>query len=92
MMEANLDKTMEAKMNNAADVPQMIYGVSFYVNPRKKVRTFWFLDKQNALRFMESVKNYPKMLDYSMFEIVVDDVEEYDGVVEEGQILLAKVD
>lgn len=64
----------------------MIYTVTFHVRPGKKVHTFWFTDKQKALAFLESVKKYPKMLDYSTMQIPVNEATEYDGVIQEGPI------
>lgn len=67
--------------------PAMIYGVTFHVNPKKRVHTFWFTDKEGALAFYESVKRHPNVLDHSMFQIPANEVAEYDGDVEEGRII-----
>lgn len=64
----------------------MIFAVSFHVKPGRKVHTFWFTDKQRALTFLESVKKYPKTLDYITMQIPVDEATEYDGVIQEGSI------
>lgn len=71
---------------------EMIYSITFHVKPGRKVHTFWYTDKAKALAFLESVKKHPKVLDYSMFEIPVATVTEYDGVVEEGRITPVNVD
>ena len=65
----------------------MIFAVVFHVKPGRKVHTFWFTDKEKALAFLESVKKYPKTLDYSTMQIPVDEAEIYDGTVEEGRIM-----
>ena len=65
----------------------MIYTVTFHVRPGKKVHTFWFTDRAKASAFLESVKKYPKTLDYSMYEMAADVVAEYDGKVDEGRII-----
>ena len=71
---------------------EMIYSITFHVKPGRKVHTFWYTDKAKALAFLESVKKHPKVLDYSMFEIPVATVAEYDDVVEEGRITPVNTD
>lgn len=71
---------------------RMIYAVTFHVNPRKKVHTFWFTGKEKALAFLESVKKYPRTLDYSTMQVPVDEAETYDGMVEEGRIMPIETD
>ena len=66
---------------------KMIYAVTFHVRPRNKVHTFWFTDKERALAFLQSVKSYPKTVDYSTMQIPADEAETYDGTVEEGRIM-----
>ena len=66
---------------------KMIYAVAFHVRPRNRVHTFWFTDKEKALAFLDSVKSYPKTVDYSTMQIPVDEAETYDGTVEEGRIM-----
>lgn len=68
-----------------------IYSVSFHVMPGRKVHTFWFTDKGKALRFYESVKTYPKVIDYSILELPANETDTYDGTIEEGRIRLVKV-
>ena len=65
---------------------QMIYAVAFHVKPGRKVHTFWFTEKDKALAFLESVKNYPNTLDYSTMQIPVNECDVYDGKVVEGRI------
>lgn len=67
-----------------------IYSVSFHVKPGRKVHTFWFTNRDKALRFYESVKAYPKVIDYSIFEMPANEAEAYDGIIEEGRILPLK--
>lgn len=64
-----------------------IYGVTFHVNPKRRVHTFWFTDKKMADGFFNSVKSYPKTLDCSMMQIPVNETAVYDGVTEEGRIV-----
>lgn len=71
----------------AMDESSMIYAITFHVKPGRKVHTFWFTDKQRALTFLESVKDYPKTLDYSTMQIPVNEVIKYDGVIQEGRIM-----
>jgi len=68
-----------------------IYSVSFHVKSGRKVHTFWFTDRDKALRFYESVKSYPKVIDYSILEMPANEADTYDGVIVEGRILLVKV-
>ena len=70
-------------------MPAMIYSVSFHVKPGRKVHTFWFTDQDKALRFYESVKTYPKVIDYSIFEMPANEADTYDGIIEEGRIMPA---
>ena len=79
-------------MDTVTIPPNRIYSVSFHVKPGRKVHTFWFTDRAKASAFLESVKKHPKVLDYSMFEIPVATVAEYDGVAEEGRITPVNVD
>lgn len=65
---------------------KMIYTVTFHVRPGKKIHTFWITDRQKALTFLESVKKYPKTLDYSTMQIPVNEATEYDGTIQEGLI------
>ena len=74
-------------MEEQADRPRFIYTVSFHVNPKRRVHSFWFLDRETAVRFYESVKKYPKVLDYRMYQTPISDATEYDGKLEEGLIL-----
>lgn len=67
---------------------RMIYNVQFHVNPKKKVHTFWFTGREAAEKFLESVKAYPKTLDYMLVGTPVDEAVEYDGKVEEGSVLI----
>ena len=69
-----------------------IYSVSFHVKPGRKVHTFWFTDRAKAVAFLESVKKYPKTLDYSMYEMAADVAAEYDGKVEEGRTIRVETD
>lgn len=64
-----------------------IYSVTFHVNPKRRVHTFWFLDRDKASRFYESVKKHPKVLDYRMYRTPITDAEEYDGRMEANLIL-----
>ena len=68
-----------------------IYSVAFHVKPGRKVHTFWFTDKEKALRFYESVKAYPKVIDYSILEMPANEADTYDGVIVEGRILKVSV-
>ena len=74
-------------MEEQAGSPRFVYSVSFHVNPKRRVHSFWFLDRETAVRFYESVKKYPKVLDCRMYQTPVSDVAEYDGKQEEGRIL-----
>lgn len=67
---------------------KMIYNVQFHVNPKKKVHTFWFTSREAAEKFLESVKAYPKVLDYMLIGAPVDEAAEYDSGVEEGKALI----
>lgn len=74
-------------MEEQAGSPRFVYSVTFHVNPKRRVHSFWFLDRETAVRFCESVKKYPKELDCRMYQTLVSDVAEYDGKQEEGRIL-----
>lgn len=74
-------------MDTVTIPPNRIFSVSFHVKPGRKVHTFWFTDRDKAAAFLESVKKYPKTLDYSMYEMMADVADSYDGKVEEGRIL-----
>lgn len=74
-------------MDTVTEPQNRIYSVSFHVKPGRKVHTFWFTDRAKALTFLESVKKYPKTLDYSMYEMAADVAAEYDGKVDEGRII-----
>ncbi len=68
-----------------------VYSVTFHVRPRRRVKTFWFLDKAKALRFCESVKKHPKVLDCHIYRTPITDAEEYDSGMQEGLIEMVKV-
>lgn len=74
-------------MDTAVEPQNRVYSVSFHVKPGRKVHTFWFTDRAMAVAFLESVKEYPKTLDYSMYEMAADVAAEYDGKVDEGRII-----
>lgn len=74
-------------MEEKAGSPRFVYSVTFHVNPRRRVHSFWFLDRETAVRFYESVKKYPEVLDYRMYQTPISDATEYDGKLEEGLIL-----
>ena len=60
-----------------------IYGVNFHVKPKKKVHTYWFTDYRKARDFLESVKENPKVIDYSMYSIAADVFTKYKDGLEE---------
>ena len=64
----------------------MIYSVTFHTKSPRRVHTFWFTDSHKALRFLESVKAHPKVTDYAVYQVDADNVETYDGTVENGRI------
>lgn len=66
--------------------PQYIYSVSFHVNPKRRVHTFWFTDRKMAESFFESVNSYPRVIDCSMMQHVVNEAAVYDGIIEESRI------
>ena len=68
-----------------------VYSVTFHVNPGRRVRTFWFLDREKAVRFYESVKRYPKVLDCRMFQTLISEATEYDEKLMERPILPVKI-
>jgi hypothetical protein len=74
-------------LEEQAGSPRFVYSVTFHVNLKRRVHSFWFLDRETAVRFCESVKKYPKVLDCRMYQTPVSDVAEYDGKQEEGRIL-----
>ena len=70
---------------------QAIYSVTFHTKPKRRVHSFWFLDREKASRFYESVKKHPSVLDYRMYRTPVTDAEEYDGLMEEAPILPVEI-
>lgn len=78
-------------MEEQADRPRFVYTVTFHVNPKRRVHSFWFLNPDTARRFYESVKQYPRVLDYRMYRTPISDATEYDGKLEEGPILPAGI-
>lgn len=68
-----------------------VYTVTFHIKPKHRVHTFWFLDREKASRFYESVKKHPKVLDYRMYSTPITDAEEYDGMMEQGLILPVEI-
>lgn len=78
-------------MEEQADRPRFVYTVTFHVNPKRRVHSFWFLSLDTALRFYESVKQYPKVLDYRLYQTPISDATEYDGKLEEGLILPVEI-
>ncbi len=67
-----------------------VYFVTIHVKPGRRVHTFWFLDREKASRFYESLKKNPRVLDYRMYRIPITEAEEYDGVTDDGQIQLVE--
>ena len=67
--------------------PGWIYTVTFHVNPRRRVHSFWFLDPETAGRFYESVKEHPNVTDCRMYRTPVSIAGAYTTGMEEGRIL-----
>ena len=79
------------RLEEQADRPRFVYTVTFHVNSKRRVHSFWFLNLDTARRFYESVKQYPRVLDYRMYRTPISDSTEYDGKLEEGPILPAGI-
>lgn len=62
-----------------------IFSVYFHVKAARKVHIFWFTDEKKAVAFLESVKNYPKVVDAAFVRTPANVTTEYDGIVEEGE-------
>lgn len=61
-----------------------IYTVTFYVNPRRRVHSFWLQDLEKAGRLYESVRGHPKVLDYAMYRTSVSTAGAYTIGMEDG--------
>jgi len=52
---------------------------------------FWLLNPDSGRRFCESVKQYPRVLDYRIYRTPISDATEYNEKMEEGRILPVKI-
>lgn len=65
-----------------------IYSVSFHTKSPKGVQTFWFTARNSAIRFANSLRDNPKAVDFSVYEMTADLAEEYDRHVKAAPINL----